>query len=255
MEKKHQSIMFYNFERQLEMADGLDEIQEVVGRIDTWPLFTKSQRKELMMVARICTGLLDGISVDVMCGGFPCQDISVAGIPNGTQVGISGARSGLWKEYWRLIGELRPRFAIMENTAALVSQGLGTVLGDLSRIGYDAEWHSLAAGELGAPHNRARVWVVAYPMRERLEGGVQTGNAAGEGLAWGASAQRHISQLACGQIRNHWQDIPDVCGVADGVSERVDRHWAKRIKCLGNTVVPQVVEEIGRAIMAASRGE
>lgn len=197
----------------------------------------------------------DGISVDVMCGGFPCQDISVAGIPNGTQVGISGARSGLWKEYWRLIGELRPRFAIMENTAALVSQGLGTVLGDLSRIGYDAEWHSLAAGELGAPHNRARVWVVAYPMRERLEGGVQTGNAAGEGLAWGASAQRHISQLACGQIRNHWQDIPDVCGVADGVSERVDRHWAKRIKCLGNTVVPQVVEEIGRAIMAASRGE
>src|SRR5205823_3024143 len=78
----------------------------------------------------------DGIAVDVICGGFPCQDISVAGAGDG----IDGNRSGLWSEYARLIGELRPRFIIVENVAALLDRGMGRVLGDLAALGFDAEW-------------------------------------------------------------------------------------------------------------------
>ena len=102
----------------------------------------------------------DGISVDVICGGFPCQDISCAG----AGAGIEGERSGLWREYSRLIGELRPRYVIVENVAALLGRGLGVVLGDLAALGFDAEWHCIPASAVGAPHRRDRVWIVAYPM-------------------------------------------------------------------------------------------
>src|SRR5512139_1947664 len=102
----------------------------------------------------------DGISVDVICGGFPCQDISVAG----KGAGIEGGRSGLWSEYARIIGELRPRYVIVENVAALLGRGLDRVLGDLAEIGYDAEWHCIPASYVGAPHRRDRVWIVAYPQ-------------------------------------------------------------------------------------------
>ena len=95
--------------------------------------------------------------VDLICGGFPCQDISVAG----KGAGLAGERSGLWHEMHRIIGELRPRFVIVENVAALLSRGMETVLGDLSQIGYDAEWHVIPASAIGAPHRRDRVWIVA----------------------------------------------------------------------------------------------
>lgn len=101
----------------------------------------------------------DGICVDVICGGFPCQDISVAG----KGAGLAGERSGLWSEYSRLIGELRPRYAIVENVAALLGRGMDTVLGDLASLGYDAEWHCIPASAVGAPHRRDRIWIVAYP--------------------------------------------------------------------------------------------
>jgi len=101
----------------------------------------------------------DGIAADVICGGFPCQDISVAG----KGAGIEGERSGLWSEYARLIGELRPRYVIVENVAALLGRGISRVLGDLSEIGYDAEWQVISAADVGAPHRRERVWIVAYP--------------------------------------------------------------------------------------------
>jgi DNA (cytosine-5)-methyltransferase 1 len=100
----------------------------------------------------------DGISVDVICGGFPCQDISVAG--NGA--GLAGERSGLWAHQARLIGELRPRYALVENVSALLSRGLDAVLGDLAALGYDAEWHCIPASAVGAPHRRDRIWIVAY---------------------------------------------------------------------------------------------
>ena len=96
--------------------------------------------------------------IDVICGGFPCQDISVAG----KGAGIGGERSGLWSEYARIIGEVRPRYVIVENVAALLGRGLERVLGDLAALGYDAEWHCIPASAVGAPHRRDRVWIVAY---------------------------------------------------------------------------------------------
>src|SRR5688572_4450644 len=102
----------------------------------------------------------DGIAADVICGGFPCQDISVAG----KGLGLEGVRSGLWSEYARLIGEIRPRFVIVENVSALLSRGLGRVLGDLAALGYDAEWHCIPASAVGAPHIRDRIWIIAYPQ-------------------------------------------------------------------------------------------
>ena len=100
----------------------------------------------------------DGISVDVICGGFPCQDISTAG----KGAGIKGSRSGLWSEYARLVGELRPRFVLVENVAALLGRGLDVVLGDLAALGFDAEWHCIPASAVGAPHRRDRLWIVAH---------------------------------------------------------------------------------------------
>jgi DNA (cytosine-5)-methyltransferase 1 len=97
--------------------------------------------------------------VDVIAGGFPCQDISNAG----KRVGIGGERSGLWSEFSRIIGELRPHFVLVENVAALLVRGIDTVLGDLAAIGYDAEWQIISAADMGAPHLRRRIWIVAYP--------------------------------------------------------------------------------------------
>jgi site-specific DNA-cytosine methylase len=108
----------------------------------------------------VCT--LDGTpwrgTVDILCGGFPCQDISAAG----KGAGITGERSGLWKEYARLIGEMRPRFVFAENSPLLRTRGLGVVLEDLAALGYNARWGVLGARDVGAPHKRDRMWVLAY---------------------------------------------------------------------------------------------
>ena len=95
--------------------------------------------------------------VDVVSGGFPCQDISSAG----KGAGITGARSGLWKEFARIIREVEPRFVLVENSPVLTSRGLGVVLGDLAEMGYDARWGVLGAIHAGAPHERKRIWIVA----------------------------------------------------------------------------------------------
>ena len=96
--------------------------------------------------------------IDIITGGFPCQDISAAG----KGAGITGERSGLWGEMARIIGEVRPRFAFMENSPMLTSRGLGTVLGDLAEMGYDARWCVLGADDAGAPHRRKRIWILGY---------------------------------------------------------------------------------------------
>ena len=106
----------------------------------------------------------DGISVDLVCGGFPCQDISLAG----PGFGLAGARSGLWREFARLIRELEPRYVLLENVAALLARGLGEILGELATLGYDAEWHCIPASYVGALHRRDRVWIVAYPNRHTV---------------------------------------------------------------------------------------
>lgn len=95
---------------------------------------------------------------DIISGGFPCQDISTAG----KGVGITGERSGLWKEMFRIIREVRPRYVLVENVTALLGRGIGVVLGDLAEIGYDTEWDCIPASALGAPHQRDRVWIVGY---------------------------------------------------------------------------------------------
>lgn len=104
---------------------------------------------------------------DVITAGFPCQDISFAG----EGAGLAGARSGLYREVIRALRLVRPRFAVLENVAALLSRGLGTVLGDVAAVGYDAEWHCIPASAVGAPHRRDRIWIVANARGEQHEGG------------------------------------------------------------------------------------
>ena len=186
----------------------------------------------------------DGIEVQAIVGGFPCQDISSAGLG----AGLAGERSGLWREFARLIGELRPRYVIVENVAALLDRGHGEVLGDLARIGYDAEWDCLPASAVGAPHERRRVWIVAYPAGVGRPEVVSrqavirhaTGNEwqAGNANPRGGAAER-LSELE----RVHRE--PAILGSDDGFP-----HRAHRLRCLGNAVVPQIPEIIGRAIMA-----
>ncbi len=102
-------------------------------------------------------------SVDLVCGGFPCQDISIAG----KGAGLAGERSGLWYEFARILGDIRPRWAIIENVPALTSRGLDAVLCDLASLGFDAEWHVIPASAVGAPHRRERIWIVAHASGER----------------------------------------------------------------------------------------
>jgi DNA (cytosine-5)-methyltransferase 1 len=247
--------------------------------------------------------------VDVICGGFPCQDISVAG----KGAGLAGARSGLWSEFARIIGELRPRYVIVENVAALLARGMGTVLGDLSTLGYDAEWHVISAASVGAPHRRERVWIVGVrgwlgsqadasrsdsygirshqpevnvirdaELRDKQDclarsvcDHVSIANDKGEPdvpvnyESWcgvpepksgdvpdtdsaGRQQQRRPEPIPAEQFAAEcggwWLTEPDVGRVAYGVPSRVDR-----LRCLGNAVVPQVVEVIGRAIMSREK--
>ena len=165
--------------------------------------------------------------VDVLAGGFPCQDISVAGKGAGIK---EGTRSGLWSEYIRIVRELRPRYVLVENVPALRSRGLDRVLGDLAASGYDAEWDCFPAVAFGAPHRRDRLFIVAYadrPGRQQQQ------------RAFAATPEQFAAQ--CG---GWWAAEPDVGRVAHGVPQRVDR-----LRCLGNAVVPQVAEYVGRCIV------
>lgn len=178
----------------------------------------------------------DGIGVDVICGGFPCQDISLAG----EGAGLDGARSGLWSEIARLIGELRPCYAIVENVAALLSRGMGRVLGDLAALGYDAEWHCIPASYVGLRHIRDRVWIVAYPERNCLQGWSHFTEA------W--CSQSREEQLAGLVQPSAWPTVSSARdrGTGHGVPDGTHRN-----KSIGNAVVPQIPELIGRAILAA----
>ena len=106
--------------------------------------------------------------VDLLCGGFPCQDISLAG----KGAGLAGDRSGLWFEYAKAIAALRPRYVLIENVSALRSRGLDQVLGSLAALGYDAEWHCIPACAVGAPHRRDRVWIIAHSKSDRTQRGI-----------------------------------------------------------------------------------
>ena len=204
-------------------------------------------------------------AVDVICGGFPCQDISYAGLG----AGLDGERSGLFFEAIRVVRQLRPRVVVLENVAALLTRGMGRVLGTLAAIGYDAEGHCIPAAALGAPHIRDRVFIVAYAGRElRQTRAVKKSSCTNttercakaknnkrccKDVAYAYSygrnqrRQRIASPWCHGVERNDWWAVePPVRRVADGVSRRVDR-----LRCLGNAVVPQVAEFIGKTIVDA----
>ena len=236
--------------------------------------------------------------VDLICGGFPCQPVSQAG----KRLAQDDPR-WLWPEFARIIRELRPRYALMENVPGLLVRGFGDVLGDLAEAGYDAEWCVLGADDVGAPHRRKRVLVVAHAQGESERPGLREGeqgwqrgrrprNSRGE-VAHADSGRLPIERIAqpagiesprgrvtdgCGddgrldnlatlpdtirtvsksgtgrrgvreshteQHGSHWATEPDVGRVAHGVPHRVDR-----LRALGNAVVPQVSEWIGRRIM------
>ena len=186
----------------------------------------------------------DGITVDAICGGFPCQDISLAG----KGAGIEGARSGLWSEYARLIGEIRPQFVIVENVAALLGRGFERVLGDLASLGYDAEWDCISAADIGSIHGRERVWIVAYPVSARRTRLVTSAHFSAPGSRR-VCRQADLQAIASAPFEpgNRWPK-PLIRRVDDGLPGRVDR-----LKGLGNAVVPQIPEIIGRAIMEADR--
>jgi len=195
--------------------------------------------------------------VDVICGGFPCQDISLAGRGEG----LEGKRSGLWFEFHRLIKEIRPRYAIIENVSALRNRGLDEVLRGLSEIGYDAEWHCIPASAVGAPHQRDRIWIVAYPnsmsgfdvSRKQLDGKEQCKPCFGSTPLSHANNQWNEWWKQCKEggegngdtgLKRKWSTEPNVGRVAHGIPNRVDR-----LKQLGNAVVPQIPEIIGCCLM------
>ncbi|WP_119690588.1 DNA cytosine methyltransferase [Acinetobacter soli] len=127
--------------------------------------------------------------IDVISGGFPCQDISSAG----KGAGIDGDRSGLWAEMARIIGEVRPRFVFVENSPMLVSRGLTRVISDLAKMGYDAHWARLSASNFGAPHQRDRIWIVAHTQGIRLNS---------EGLSIGAKSQKSLPGINSEDVGN-----------------------------------------------------
>ena len=235
----------------------------------------------------------DGISINAICGGFPCQDISGAG----RKAGIDGERSGLWAEFARLIDELRPDIVLVENVADLLIRGIDRVLGDLAALGYAAEWHCIPACAVGAPHERDRVWIVAYThewiraywrspsLRRWIEG---AGKSQSAGLAaYSPSVGRRPRRARgsnSGAARQQEEQQPQT--LADTppllrpalIWEQQDRaireHWTTDwqsyaaslrgmddgvsgrvdgLGALGNTLTPYIPELLGRAIMKAAR--
>ncbi len=279
----------------------------------------------------------EGRPADLICGGFPCQDISSAG----KRAGIDGERSTLWREFARVIGLVLPRFVVVENVAALLTRGMGAVLGDLATLGYDAIWDCVPAQAVGAPHRRDRIFVVAWRIpnangrrvREQHEtwAGRRTAFTVALGAAMADADRNPLGRIGglldrkrppcgddangCGgakladshqstgqsgtkppqvgdtssprrrsgepgprrEIRNEtrrtessrrgvvawppspddlqsWERVqadsqPSFCRMADGLPEALDRDRRKRLKALGNAVVPPVAEIIGRVIL------
>jgi DNA (cytosine-5)-methyltransferase 1 len=161
--------------------------------------------------------------VDVVSRGFPCQDISVAGKGDG----LDGERSGMWREMARIIGEVRPRFAFVENSPMLVTRGLERVLADLTSMGYDSRWGVISAADVGAAHKRERIWICSHAIWDvgdsKSAGFSSCLEGQGEGQSWRASIGS----------TQWWKTEPLVDRVADGMADRVDR-----LKAIGNGQVP-----------------
>ena len=191
--------------------------------------------------------------VDVVCGGFPCQPVSRMGLRR-----KQGDERWLWPEFARVVRLVRPRFVVVENVPGLLDGPLGDVLGDLAAFGFDAEWESLPAAAFGAPHLRDRVWLLAYPGQEprELMGEFVTSARRDDVLPErddrSASERREDRELVAlvpgihpGVAADWWRSQSRVARSAHGLPDAMDRNGA-----LGNAVVPQVAEWIGRQILA-----
>jgi len=201
--------------------------------------------------------------VDLLAGGFPCQPVSIAG-----RKGAQRDERWLWPEFLRTIRALRPRLVLLENVPNLLAvndgSAFGDIVGDLAASGYDAEWDCIPAAAVGAFHSRDRVWIVAYAQRRQLgqfDGAQRRTDAVprnrsetvadpeGSRLE-GWKVGRDIRPIFAGPreggwaVGGEWSVEPDVGRVAHGVPARVDR-----LRALGNAVVPQVVEMIGRRLV------
>lgn len=183
----------------------------------------------------------DGIAVDFIAGGFPCQDASVANIDG---AGTDGARTGLYSEAVRLAGELGAGL-LMENVTGLFDRGFGDVLGALAKIRFDAEWDCISARDAGADHERNRVWIMAYPRGSRWEGFIPHDGILGRAKA--ALAQH--GNAAFGEWRSLVARQSILRGV-DGLSVAMER---RRLHGIGNAVSPYIPEAIGREIMKATQ--
>jgi DNA (cytosine-5)-methyltransferase 1 len=179
--------------------------------------------------------------VEVVSGGFPCQDISVAG----SGAGIDGERSGLWREFARIICEVRPQFVYVENSPMLTSRGLGRVLGDLAARGFDAQWGVLSAADVGAPHLRKRIWILADANREH----VQRMERESQPRELQRSDRLH-DRAGCGPIWPDWPTEPTLGRVADGVPHRVHQ-----LRTLGNAQVCRVATAAWLQLLRRSQYE
>ena len=205
--------------------------------------------------------------VDILCGGFPCQDISLAGKGRG----LHGEKSGLWWEMLRIISELRPRIIVLENVAAITIRGGREVVGSLAEIGYCTEWTVISARDFGAPHLRRRWFAVAYSdsirsrqtrhreldstrregsqiQRRRSQKSADSNSASckGGGISVGVQQKDSDSDLSFSKER-YWRQASSVsalCGVDDGIPDRLDR-----LRALGNAIVPQCSEWVGQQIV------
>ena len=173
--------------------------------------------------------------VDVVCGGFPCQDISLAG----KGAGITGERSGMWSHMARIIGEVRPRFAFIENSTMLTRRGLDKVLCDLASLGYDAKWMCLSADDCEAPHKRDRVWIVAHAKRND-----------DRGADWSGRRERKQEKTNGNgyECDGDWPIEPAMDRVVDGVALRMDKTHTSQLRCLGNGQVPRVAATAWRML-------
>jgi DNA (cytosine-5)-methyltransferase 1 len=174
--------------------------------------------------------------VDVVSGGFPCQDLSAA---NQKGDGLEGERSGMWKEMARIISEVRPQYAFVENSPMLVNNGLERVLADLSKMGFDAKWGVMGADSVGAPHRRDRIWILAHSHSNRLHGRSTKRNRVQEQKVYQDKSNNGNGVWSetelCVSFDDWKQYASKFLGMDDGLGSRVDR-----IKAVGNGQVPTV---------------
>jgi len=179
----------------------------------------------------------DGI--DVITAGFPCQDISVG---KRDAEGIDGKRSGLWSEVTRIAGRIRPRWIVLENVPALLSRGMGRVIGDLASIGYDTQWQVIPATAIGAIHRRSRIWIVAHDPSNGIQGLPEIQIQGQQGFPWLKDVRR-------------FEDIPRRSALYPSQLCRGNARVSKRLHAIGNTIVPQQAAMFLSAIKDTYNGQ